>query len=53
LNGAERRLFRFRQLLDHARDGLVLDGVCLFQTLASKRRRGPSGLPPTRADLYR
>ena len=22
------------------------------QTLASKRRRGPSGLPPTRADLY-
>jgi cyclopropane-fatty-acyl-phospholipid synthase len=25
----------------------------LFQTLASKRRRGPSGLPPTRADLYR
>ncbi len=26
--------------------------VGLFQTLASKRRRGPSGLPPTRADLY-
>ena len=25
----------------------------LHQTLASKRRRGPSGLPPTRADLYR
>lgn len=25
----------------------------LFQTLASRRRRGPSGLPPTRADLYR
>ncbi len=25
----------------------------LYQTLASKRRRGPSGLPPTRADLYR
>jgi len=25
----------------------------LFQTLASKRRRGASGLPPTRADLYR
>ena len=25
----------------------------LFQTLASKRRRGPSGLPPTRTDLYR
>lgn len=25
----------------------------LFQTLASKRRRGPSGLKPTRADLYR
>ena len=25
----------------------------LFQTLASKRRRGPSGLPPTRAGLYR
>lgn len=27
--------------------------VSIFQTLASKRRRGPSGLPPTRADLYR
>jgi len=26
--------------------------VSIFQTLASKRRRGPSGLPPTRADLY-
>ena len=27
--------------------------VGLFQTLASKKQRGPSGLPPTRADLYR
>jgi cyclopropane-fatty-acyl-phospholipid synthase len=26
--------------------------VCLYQTLSSRRRRGPSGLPPTRADLY-
>src|SRR5262249_45346696 len=26
--------------------------ACVFQTLASKRVRGPSGLPPTRADLY-
>jgi cyclopropane-fatty-acyl-phospholipid synthase len=26
---------------------------CVYQVLASKRRRGPSGLPPTRADLYR
>jgi cyclopropane-fatty-acyl-phospholipid synthase len=25
----------------------------IFQTLASKRVRGPSGLPPTRAELYR
>jgi cyclopropane-fatty-acyl-phospholipid synthase len=25
----------------------------VFQTTASKRQRGPSGLPPTRADLYR
>lgn len=25
----------------------------IFQTLASKRSRGPSGLPPTRADIYR
>jgi len=24
----------------------------IFQTLVSKRRRGPSGLPPTRAWLY-
>jgi cyclopropane-fatty-acyl-phospholipid synthase len=27
--------------------------VGIFQTLVSKRARGPSGLPPTRADLYR
>jgi cyclopropane-fatty-acyl-phospholipid synthase len=27
--------------------------VGIFQTLASKRSRGPAGLPPTRADLYR
>ena len=27
--------------------------VGIFQTLASKRTRGPSGLPPTREDLYR
>ncbi len=27
--------------------------ACLYQTLASKRIHGPSGLPPTRADLYR
>jgi cyclopropane-fatty-acyl-phospholipid synthase len=25
----------------------------IFQTLASRRSKGPSGLPPTRADLYR
>jgi cyclopropane-fatty-acyl-phospholipid synthase len=25
----------------------------VFQVLASRRKRGPSGLPPTRADLYR
>ena len=25
----------------------------IYQTLASKRGKGPSGLPPTRADLYR
>jgi cyclopropane-fatty-acyl-phospholipid synthase len=25
----------------------------IFQTLASKRKRGPSGLPPTREQLYR
>jgi cyclopropane-fatty-acyl-phospholipid synthase len=27
--------------------------LAIYQTLASKRQRGPSGLPPTRADLYR
>jgi cyclopropane-fatty-acyl-phospholipid synthase len=27
--------------------------VGIFQTLASRRVRGSSGLPPTRADLYR
>jgi len=26
--------------------------IRIYQTLASKRRRGASGLPPTRADLY-
>ena len=26
--------------------------LCIFQTLLSKRTRGPSGLPLTRADLY-
>jgi cyclopropane-fatty-acyl-phospholipid synthase len=25
----------------------------IFQTVASRKRRGASGLPPTRADLYR
>jgi cyclopropane-fatty-acyl-phospholipid synthase len=29
------------------------NGVCLYQTLSTRRRKGPSGLPPTRADLYR
>jgi cyclopropane-fatty-acyl-phospholipid synthase len=28
-------------------------GVGVFQTLASRRTKGPSGLPPTREDLYR
>ena len=28
-------------------------GAAIFQTLASKRAKGASGLPPTRADLYR
>jgi cyclopropane-fatty-acyl-phospholipid synthase len=28
-------------------------GAGIFQTLASKRAKGPSGLPPTRAHLYR
>lgn len=27
--------------------------VGIFQTLASKKAKGPSGLPPTRGDLYR
>ena len=26
--------------------------VGIFQTLATRRARGPSGLPPTRADWY-
>ena len=34
---------------------LGFDGgsVQIYQTVATKRARGPSGLPPTRADLYR
>lgn len=27
-------------------------GAYIFQTLATRRDRGPSGLPPTRADIY-
>jgi cyclopropane-fatty-acyl-phospholipid synthase len=33
--------------------GFERNTLCIFQTLASSRQRGPSGLPPTRADLYR
>jgi cyclopropane-fatty-acyl-phospholipid synthase len=33
--------------------GFERNTLCIFQTLSSKRTRGPSGLPPTRADLYR
>jgi cyclopropane-fatty-acyl-phospholipid synthase len=33
--------------------GFERNTIGIFQTLASKRARGPSGLPPTRADLYR
>ncbi len=33
--------------------GFERGGLSIFQTLASKRTRGSSGLPLTRADLYR
>lgn len=33
--------------------GFARGTINLFQTLASARAKGPSGLPPTRADLYR
>jgi len=33
--------------------GFAQNSVGIFQTLASKRRRGPSGLPPSREHLYR
>jgi len=33
--------------------GFTRNSVGVFQTLASKRTRGPSGLPPSRAHLYR
>jgi cyclopropane-fatty-acyl-phospholipid synthase len=33
--------------------GFARNTIGIYQTLASKRMRGPSGLPPTRADLYR
>ena len=32
--------------------GFALNSVGVFQTLASKRALGPSGLPPSREDLY-
>jgi cyclopropane-fatty-acyl-phospholipid synthase len=33
--------------------GFARNSVGVFQTLASKRVRGPSGLPPSREELYR
>ena len=33
--------------------GFARNSVGIFQTLASKRMRGPSGLPPSREELYR
>ena len=33
--------------------GFERGSLGIFQTLASKRKREPSGLPPTRSDLYR
>jgi cyclopropane-fatty-acyl-phospholipid synthase len=33
--------------------GFTRNSVGIFQTLASKRMRGPSGLPPSREQLYR
>ena len=33
--------------------GFTQNSVGIFQTLASKRTRGPSGLPPSREHLYR
>ena len=33
--------------------GFMRNSVGIFQTLASKRARGPSGLPPSREELYR
>jgi len=33
--------------------GFTQNSVGIFQTLASRRARGPSGLPPSREDLYR
>lgn len=32
--------------------GFERGSIGIFQTIASRRARGPSGLPPTRADLY-
>ncbi|HEV2896475.1 MAG TPA: cyclopropane-fatty-acyl-phospholipid synthase family protein [Pseudaminobacter sp.] len=33
--------------------GFIGGSVQIYQTVATRRARGPSGLPPTRADLYR
>jgi cyclopropane-fatty-acyl-phospholipid synthase len=33
--------------------GFERNTLCIFQALASHKRRGASGVPPTRADLYR
>ncbi len=33
--------------------GFERGGACIFQTVATRRARGASGLPPTRGDLYR
>jgi cyclopropane-fatty-acyl-phospholipid synthase len=33
--------------------GFDSGSILIYQTVATRRTRGPSGLPPTRADLYR
>ena len=48
----ERALRAYRLYLAGCALAFERGTVGIFQTVATKRARGASGLPPTRADLY-
>lgn len=50
---AQRPKVRSREIRRRISKWLTINTARLFQTVATHKQRGPSGLPPTRADLYR